>query len=61
MPSLASVWEFRRATGAALAAGAGGVILLHCVSSYPAAFADANVRTIPDMAVRFDCPIGPTD
>jgi N-acetylneuraminate synthase len=37
------------------------VLLLHCVSSYPATFADANVRTVADMAARFGCPIGLSD
>jgi sialic acid synthase SpsE len=37
------------------------VLLLHCVSSYPASFEDANVRTIVDMAARFGCPIGLSD
>jgi hypothetical protein len=45
----------------ALQAGAAGVLLLHCVSSYPASFEDANVRTIVDMAARFGCPIGLSD
>ncbi len=37
------------------------MVLLHCVSSYPATFADANVRTVPDMAGRFGCPVGLSD
>jgi len=36
-------------------------VMLHCVSSYPAALEDANVRTVADMARRFDCPIGLSD
>lgn len=58
---MANLAEIEAARDTALAAGAGGVILLHCVSSYPASFADANLRTIPDMAARFDCPIGLSD
>lgn len=58
---MANLAEIEAARDTALAAGAGGVILLHCVSSYPASFADANLRTIPDMAARFGCPIGLSD
>ena len=58
---MANLAEIEAARDTALAAGAGGVILLHCVSSYPASFADANLRTIPDMAGRFGCPIGLSD
>lgn len=58
---MANLQEMRAAHDAALEAGAPGVLLLHCVSSYPATFADANVRTVPDMAARFGCPIGLSD
>lgn len=58
---MANAHEMAAARDAALEAGAAGVVLLHCVSSYPAVFADANVRTIPDMALRFGCPIGLSD
>jgi N-acetylneuraminate synthase len=58
---MANAAEMAAARDAALEAGAAGVVLLHCVSSYPATFADANVRTVADMATRFDCPIGLSD
>lgn len=58
---MANAAEMAAARDAALEAGAAGVVLLHCVSSYPATFADANVRTVADMAERFDCPIGLSD
>ena len=53
--------EIEAARDAALSGGAAGVLLLHCVSSYPATFEDANVRTIPDMAARFGTPVGLSD
>ena len=58
---MANLSEIETARDTALAAGAPGVVMLHCVSSYPATFADANVRTVTDMAQRFDCPIGLSD
>lgn len=36
-------------------------ILLHCVSSYPAATEDSNVRTIPHLAEAFACVVGLSD
>lgn len=58
---MANLAEIEAARDAALAGGAAGVVLLHCVSSYPATFADANVRTVADMAQRFGCPVGLSD
>ena len=58
---MANLAEIEAARDAALQAGAAGVLLLHCVSSYPAVMEDANLRTIPDMAGRFGCPIGLSD
>lgn len=37
------------------------LILLHCVSSYPAASEDSNVRTVPHLAEAFDCVTGLSD
>lgn len=42
-------------------AGARGVILLHCVSEYPAPASDANLRAMQMMAARFERPIGFSD
>ena len=58
---MANLSEIEAARDAALGAGAAAVVLLHCVSSYPAEMADANVRTVADMAGRFGCPIGLSD
>jgi N-acetylneuraminate synthase len=58
---MANLGEIEAARAAALDAGAPGVALLHCVSSYPAALEDANVRTVADMAGRFGCPVGLSD
>lgn len=37
------------------------VILLKCISEYPAPYDDFNLLTIPDMKERFDCIIGLSD
>lgn len=58
---MANLAEIAAARHAALGAGAPGVVMLHCVSSYPATFADANLRTIADMAGTFGCPTGLSD
>ncbi|OZA76566.1 MAG: pseudaminic acid synthase [Caulobacter sp. 39-67-4] len=58
---MANLQEMQTALDTALGAGADGVMLLHCVSSYPSTFADANVRTVADMAQRFGCPVGLSD
>jgi pseudaminic acid synthase len=58
---MANQSEIAAARDAALQAGAPGVLLLHCVSSYPATFEDANVRTVADMEARFEAPIGLSD
>ena len=58
---MANLAEIEAARAAALDGGAAGVVLLHCVSSYPATFADANVRTVADMARRFEGLVGLSD
>lgn len=37
------------------------IVLLHCVSSYPAPDEQSNVRTVPDLAERFDVVSGLSD
>jgi pseudaminic acid synthase len=46
---------------AVAAAGRGGLALLHCVSGYPTPVADANLRRIPKIASRYNCPVGLSD
>lgn len=53
--------EIAAAQAAALKAGAEGVALLHCVSAYPARFADANVSTVSWLAKRYGCVAGLSD
>jgi N,N'-diacetyllegionaminate synthase len=42
-------------------AGNSQLILLHCVSSYPADPADCNLRAVETMSQAFDCPTGFSD
>ncbi len=42
-------------------AGCGALALLHCVSNYPAAPADANLRAMATMARAFAVPVGYSD
>jgi N-acetylneuraminate synthase len=58
---LASLLEIGAAVEAARANGCEQLILLHCVSAYPAPVEEANVRTVPDLAARFGCVSGLSD
>jgi N-acetylneuraminate synthase len=58
---MASEEEIAAAVDTAKAGGAAGVVLLHCVSAYPAEIADANVRTVPLLARRFGVMAGLSD
>lgn len=37
------------------------IVLLHCVSNYPAAASDVNLRAIESMSETFDVPVGYSD
>lgn len=58
---MANRTEIGEAVDAARANGCPGVILLHCVSAYPAPVSDANVRTVPLLAETFGCVAGLSD
>ena len=53
--------EIAEAVATAEGAGAGGVALLHCVSAYPARYADANLRALPRLAADYGCISGLSD
>jgi pseudaminic acid synthase len=42
-------------------AGGSELALLKCTSAYPAPLGELNLRTIPDMSVRFQVPVGLSD
>jgi N-acetylneuraminate synthase len=58
---MANMAEIGDAVDTALKHGAPGVVLLHCVSAYPAPMDEANVRTVPDLAERFGVISGLSD
>ena len=58
---LANLAEIAEAVDAALAAGTGGLILLHCVSAYPSDPRESNLRTIPHLSQAFNIPTGLSD
>ena len=57
----ANVEEIQEAVEVVKSAGCQDLVLLHCVSAYPAAIQDYHLKTIPDMMSRFDVPIGLSD
>ena len=58
---MANEEEIREAVETAKNAGCKELIVLHCVSGYPAPASDYNLATIPDMAKRFDVLTGLSD
>jgi pseudaminic acid synthase len=53
--------EIEEAVAAARAGGCKDLILLQCTSGYPTPASESNLRTIPDMAAKFDCLVGLSD
>ena len=58
---MASVEEIDEAVSTARHAGAIQIALLKCTSAYPARAEDMNLRTIPEIARRFEVPVGLSD
>ncbi|MBC6983662.1 pseudaminic acid synthase [Caulobacter sp. 17J80-11] len=58
---LANFEEIGEAVATARENGCPGLVLLHCVSAYPAPMEDANVRTVPHLAEAFGCVGGLSD
>jgi N-acetylneuraminate synthase len=58
---MATVEEIEEALKGAREAGAMEIALLKCTSAYPAPAEEMNLRTIPEMARRFEVPVGLSD
>lgn len=58
---MANIDEIEEAVAAARGAGCKELALLHCVSGYPTPLDESNLRTITDLAERFDVVIGLSD
>jgi len=58
---MASLEEIGEAVDVAREAGATQIALLKCTSAYPAPPEHMNLRTIPELARRFDVPVGLSD
>jgi N-acetylneuraminate synthase len=53
--------EIAEAVATARQHGASDIILLHCVSAYPASYAQANLRIMADLAQSFGVVVGLSD
>ncbi|MBT6007696.1 MAG: pseudaminic acid synthase [Rhodobacterales bacterium] len=58
---MANLDEITEAVEAARDGGCNDLILLHCISGYPAPVEQSNLRTIPDLEKRFNVVSGLSD
>jgi len=58
---MANLEEIKEVVRVAKENGCTDLILLHCISSYPAPVEQSNLRTIPDLAKRFGVITGLSD
>lgn len=58
---MATLEEIEEALATAKAEGAAQIALLRCTSSYPASAEEMNLLSIPDLAKRFEMPVGLSD
>lgn len=58
---MANAVEIREAVDVAKQNGCKELILLHCISGYPAPVEEYNLKTMQDLALRFNLPVGLSD
>lgn len=58
---MATIEEIEQAVRTLRDHGCGEVALLKCTSAYPSPIESMNLRTIPDLAFRFQIPVGLSD
>jgi pseudaminic acid synthase len=58
---MATIEEIEEAVRTGRLAGAKQIALLRCTSAYPALPNEMNLRTIPELARRFEVPVGLSD
>lgn len=58
---MANLEEIKEAVDAARSGGCDQVILLHCISAYPAPVHESNLKTISDLESRFSVVTGLSD
>jgi pseudaminic acid synthase len=58
---MADAKEIQEAIDAAVEAGCKDLVLLHCVSGYPAPAKDYNLNTIPDISAQYGVAVGLSD
>jgi pseudaminic acid synthase len=58
---MAAIEEIEEALETSRRAGAEEIALLRCTSAYPARPSEMNLRTIPELARRFEVPVGLSD
>lgn len=58
---MASEREIAEAVATARESGCHEIVLLHCISSYPAPVEQSNLRQIPELARRFGVDVGLSD
>lgn len=58
---MSALGEIEEAVDQARRAGAGDLMLLHCISAYPAPPSAMHLRTIPHLSQTFGVPVGLSD